>query len=678
MARLTGVGKRGIRGFDFWKAISLWVSAGASGAVPSEGQVGRARPPIKHRPPSLELLESRDTVSDTVLGVLGTAVLGATALRMPGPANASTFRTTTDTRVVLSAAAPSAPSAPATSRWDWVRKSAEPADRAPAASFPAITSPAHVGEEEIADVFAPFLPGLDILEEAKGHHESPSHPFQVIEAEAPTSGMRDAGGVGITAPSGPGEIQLQGPGNAGLSGPTTAPALNAQMLLGGFLGQVGIGSLPSKSNGQGAPPPGGGGFEVSWQAGGYDANGTYMGATELMYLVAHNGKLFGATSVWEDVPGNDPDIGAEIIRLDGPDQQWVVDYAWDKLLAGGRPRDGRVEALQEVTFTTDGNGNALPQPVSILLAAPDDGLGPTGDRGRLLIYSRNDDTGTWDKMVLGHLDTDGRTRSIGFHHDPITGVDYVFAGTNAGVYSGVYDPTVRGRIRWSSQPEFVYSGRAMSFAEVNGVLSVAVQPNLYVRHDGPAPYWQTVLSYPPPPPLAEGLRALTPIPAPNGIGQVLLAGYEGIPPQIVRIIPLLGYNYVIDLDVGSFLSKIWGSDVRYAVPGYNSMPAVVDPRTGEQVRLIGLLAYAPEPHDHSSWYLIRHDDGRYDLREILPQPTPTDPDPHLYGCRTIVVSPFPEDKGQVVYFGGYDSILLPAHNTAWIYRAPVTTVLDGE
>ena len=45
----------------------------------------------------------------------------------------------------------------------------------------------------------------------------------------------------------------------------------------------------------------------------------------------------------------------------------------------------------------------------------------------------------------------------------------------------------------------------------------------------------------------------------------------------------------------------------------------------------------------------------------------------LRGCRTICVSPFPEDAGRVIYLGGFDGAGLTENaryrDTAWIYKA---------
>jgi hypothetical protein len=52
----------------------------------------------------------------------------------------------------------------------------------------------------------------------------------------------------------------------------------------------------------------------------------------------------------------------------------------------------------------------------------------------------------------------------------------------------------------------------------------------------------------------------------------------------------------------------------------------------------------------------------------------------LQGTRTIRVSPFNEDQGRIIYFGGFDvaSQYLAgkrSHNTAWIYSADIYTAL---
>jgi hypothetical protein len=450
--------------------------------------------------------------------------------------------------------------------------------------------------------------------------------------------------------------------------PAGSPSIAAQAVL---VNAALLAQMPSDGN----AGPMDNAFQVSWQAGSYDVHGNYMGGTELMNLVAHKGKLYAGTSVWEDVPGSDPVVGAQILRLDSPDGQWVVDKQFNFQI-GTQPVKIRIDAMDSFTFTTDGQGNPLAQPVTILLASPTDIF------GRVLVYSRNDLTGRWTEMMLAQSVDGASIRSFGFHHDNVTGVDRVFAGSNyAGTFSGVYDPTVPGRIRWDSQPEQVYDTRAMAFVEVNGALLMANAPQLSIRIDGPQPTWQTVLTYPPPIDGANGLRGLTAIPAPSGHGQSILAGLEDWNSLMVQIYPNLGYLYHVELDIKAFLMQQWGglSFFPYAVPAYNDIVTVTDPNTDEPIQLISLTAFSPNPDQaNSAWYLIRHQDASYELREIQPIPTDTNPNPDLIGTRTIVVSPFAQDNGQVVYFGGYDAFGFPAHNTGWIYKAPLDAVLAGQ
>jgi hypothetical protein len=71
-------------------------------------------------------------------------------------------------------------------------------------------------------------------------------------------------------------------------------------------------------------------------------------------------------------------------------------------------------------------------------------------------------------------------------------------------------------------------------------------------------------------------------------------------------------------------------------------------------------------------YLVRDPDGRYQLRQIADPALP--PTSKLVSTRTIAVSPF--DPG-TLYFGGYDPNATPAHNTAWMYAAPVEVALGA-
>ena len=237
------------------------------------------------------------------------------------------------------------------------------------------------------------------------------------------------------------------------------------------------------------------GFQVTFQPGSRDQAGHFMGGTEMRTLVAHAGKLFAGNGYWKDRPGPEGFQGAEILVLDRPDGQWRVDHDFDERMPGGRARNFAIGAMGEVRFATDKSGKPLANPVSILLASTWDLSGESD------IYARDDATGVWtaEELADGAQDLGFRrmqqVRSFGSHRDRVTGIDHAFAGNQPrGVFSGVYDPNVPGRIRWSEAPELDLSTisaadfpgqarrlRVTSFAECNDRLYAAVGQQIYER-----------------------------------------------------------------------------------------------------------------------------------------------------------------------------------------------------
>jgi poly(A) polymerase len=435
------------------------------------------------------------------------------------------------------------------------------------------------------------------------------------------------------------------------------------------------------------------GFQVSFEAGARDAAGRFAGGTEMRLLTAHGGKLYAGNGYWEDRPGPEGRQGAQVLVLDGPGAAWRVDHAFEERLPKGTWRDLAVGALAEATFATDGSGAPLPQRVSLLLASTWDLTGATR------VFTRDDATGAWSVVTLTQDRPDPdflpQIRSFATHRDRATGVDLVFAGEMPrGIFAGSYDPAVPGRIRWSAAPELAasavstgFSGlegrlRVSSFAEANGRLYAAVGQQIYERMDGTAPSWRAVYTNPRPGHSETGLRGLTTVRTAAG-GEALLAAVEGNAPRLVRVDPRDG-SEASELDFDDFLARAWGMRPGYVIAAYNDMARVRDPQRGEAL-LIGLQAFIPRktpiPAGHrvfeagygqaesGAWYLVRWPDGHYDLHEVtagFAQP--------LLAVRSAAASPFPGD-GDAVYLAGYDAIKAPAHNTAWIARAPLATVL---
>jgi hypothetical protein len=176
----------------------------------------------------------------------------------------------------------------------------------------------------------------------------------------------------------------------------------------------------------------------------------------------------------------------------------------------------------------------------------------------------------------------------------------------------------------------------------------------------------------------SGLRGLTAIPNPAGKGEVLLAALEGPSARVLRLDPATGYREQVELDVVEFLQKQWTVPVRYAIVAYNDMVPIIDPATNRTIHLLGIEANVSGRANYhgwelGGWYLLRHADGHYELRQIVdPALQPKSP---LIATRAIVASPFETDRGQVIYFGGYDANFQPAHNTAWVIQGALRSVL---
>ena len=221
-------------------------------------------------------------------------------------------------------------------------------------------------------------------------------------------------------------------------------------------------------------------FQRSLQSGVRDANGNLITGTEVDFLAPHQGRLYASNCLWLET---DPSVpkACQIFVLDSPKGQWRV----ERQFATGSLR---CSVLKEITFATDGRGQAI-APVSLLLTAPDVRSGPVE------VFCRDDATGEWSASVLGTATRATNTRSLGLHRDKVTGIDRIFAGNRPlGVVSGVYDPAAPGRIRWdkSAEVEAPAGERVMGFCDCNGILYCATSRHIYQRTDGAAPAWKDV------------------------------------------------------------------------------------------------------------------------------------------------------------------------------------------
>jgi len=440
------------------------------------------------------------------------------------------------------------------------------------------------------------------------------------------------------------------------------------------------------------------GWEHSYKAGYTDSKGHYAGGSEMLQLAGHKGKLYAANSYWMDprniwYGGTDESTAwAQILRLDKPGGKWEVD------LEQG-PHHLRPEIIKSVTFTTDGDGNKLKEPVNLLVASSYRWRQGVFD---ITVFVRDDETGQWERITLvkgtGVAGENNSVRAIGMHRDKVTGVDRIFLPVGVlGMYSGVYDPTVPGKIRWDSKSE---SGpvdtRPLAVIEANGSLLFTSGAYIYERTDGPSPSYSVILDG------AEitgekvqsavgGVRGLTAIPNPKGPGDSLLFVWSAssqTPGCIYRLDPdgKGGYARTEEVCLRELISEyLSGNPVYYVGAAFNDMLPVVDPDTGDTVYLIGINAWIGGV-DFPIWtgkpiggfyagamYAIRDKNGNYWLNEVN---GPHDGiKPPLVAVRAYSRSPFKNEEQKAVYFAGFVGDYGPSPNTSWVFRSTTANAL---
>jgi len=429
-----------------------------------------------------------------------------------------------------------------------------------------------------------------------------------------------------------------------------------------------------------------------------DSNGMSLAGTECSNIVTHKSKLWAAVSYW--LIGPPHTLETKILMKESATAAWQVEHSFGTDYT-------RIGMLQSVSFTTDYAGNALPQPVPVLIA----GVGQWQFQNftDVRIASRNDSANTWHVSFLSNdpwrpdsSNDANEIRTIFDHFDSITGVHYVFAGGNSGaVFRGAYDPSQPGLIAWDTIPELDdLWGRTQCAAVANGVLylGIVVQSDnplasrgpLYKRIDGPNPYWELVQIpawlNPTDTSLTTrmaGMRGLTSVKYPGGNGEFLLC-FQTEPPIMEKIEPLFGHQVSTELNVKTYFQNVWSGNVgAYIVVGYNDMTLAEHPVSGEKALLMGMWIKHPDGETtdmgKSSWYLIRDSLGNYSHSRIFAANDPLSLRPYgLRGARAICPSPFPGEIGNTYYCGGFDQTGGQFGNYTWLYKGTLdtTTVLN--
>lgn len=421
-----------------------------------------------------------------------------------------------------------------------------------------------------------------------------------------------------------------------------------------------------------------------------------LGGSEVLHLAGFRGQLFAAVGYWQDSDniyygGRDPlDGWAQIIRLDAPDGEWKVDLELG-------PGHVRPETLTSVTFGTNGDGDALEAPVTLLVACAH----ATGLSGTAVhCFVRKESAPEWTKVRVlagprGRAESYS-VRDLHVHRDAVTGVDRAFLtiGTH-GIFSGVYDPEVPGGIAWESAPEFgPLEVRPLGITTANGSLVFSSGARIYRREDGPEPSYVVAHDLSDLTPRVRsdvgGIRGLTAVAAPEGSGQSLLfmwAPDGGARGEMIRLDQgpagaLTRHHEVVLADL--IRDYTGAAEVQYVLGAYNDLLPVDAPVPGTQRHLVGLEFRGAGP-ELSIWergyyrgalYAVRDDERRYRM-ERVGGPDGADDAP-LVATRCYAPSPFEGDGS--IYFGGHDPNGIRSTGMAWVYRrgAPVPPREDPE
>lgn len=346
--------------------------------------------------------------------------------------------------------------------------------------------------------------------------------------------------------------------------------------------------------------------------------------TEARQLVRHAGSLYCFCGQWE---ASDPSSGPQVMRQDSASTPWVIDTTFASYLMA-------CASGAELRFPSAG--------VKMLA---------TGFWGRSWVGTKT--PSGWVTTPIGSQYTSlVEVRSWASYTDPITQVDYVFAGHDQGIFRGVYDPAAPGLINWAPVPEIditsfprldygKYHVRVMSMAVLGtgaaATLYATIGQGVYRRNNGPTPSWTLVKTNPAYDPSSQsGLRGMTVIK-----GQLWICP-EGTSCGVAAFNPnTLSWTYQ------------WGPTNYYDILGYNDI-CVVPQSNGSTSILAGFDGYQYGPASYLALY-----NGVWTIRAIPSLRTQP-----MVSCRSIHISPFDQT---VAYFSGYDcNNYYPETNTAWI------------
>jgi len=430
-------------------------------------------------------------------------------------------------------------------------------------------------------------------------------------------------------------------------------------------------------------------FKADYIAGSKDPNGQMRRGTEVMRLMAHDGKLYAALGIFMQNYSDGPLTGAQILRKDKPDGPWFVEKTFG-------PDYLRVDNFCEATFTQDKDGKKLSSPVTLFVA----GLYAvwkrnTGHTSPAAVAVYNNKPGDWTTVKIAAPPMGpsnpmfASTAYMRVYEDTVTKRQYLLVFTYWGaVYKMAYDPAAPGKlvVVGGNEMEPFDPGRSLSSCIVDGVLYSAwgysnrgdndQDGGLYRRVDGEKPRWEKKYDWyrGEPAPYEKIMRGLTTLTnTASGETEILCAIEDPPAPVVRRLRPRDKFSVVDEINYRDFFTGIFG-----AAPNSRSMNAaaingfepVTIPGTTNTARLVTTYTIHPKSPAagyNGAYYLIRFDDATYDWGKVA-DPNHLKDGVELHGIRTVAPSPW--EKG-VYYFGGYAAQEKNKSDTAWIYEARV-------
>ncbi|HCQ39016.1 MAG TPA: hypothetical protein DIV39_07655 [Verrucomicrobiales bacterium] len=437
-------------------------------------------------------------------------------------------------------------------------------------------------------------------------------------------------------------------------------------------------------------------WRQSYHAGHLDQSGAYAGGSEIMHLVAHQGKMYAANGYWVDarwvIPPEGQRQSAQVLRLDKAAGEWQVDLDTGKSNGMGLEyMKGNV--LKSVTFTRNKDGGLLANPHKLLVMA----AGANFEKGGAVsVWVRDDEKGAWIHTLVRHGSSAGGIRwvprDMEVHRDQVSGEERLFLSLgNPGIISGIYDESLPGKIRWERHLEhpFLSEGsfrtRPLGIARANKALFFSEGGAIYQRIDGEPAHYRVILD------LHEdtdtdvgGIRGLSAVRNPRGDGESLLflwAPGARSASQVKRLDPdgKGGFTMHDEANIMKLMSEKLGVEVTYTLGAHNMMYPVADPETGEIVHIIGFqgnirgkneLRWKGSALYGGAMYAVRRGDLSYALHEINNEYKSGKP--ILVSPRAFCLSPFSD---RAMYVGGHDASRKISDDMAWIFEAPLDVVL---